>query len=154
MSRILPHLLNGTAHLTWMFFSKQCPQICAWNSLIPHNFKHYLNISLLSTGSTFPEGGQMTCGQQQRYWTNVKNTEVQPWNLSSANKTVKEMQQLLSKERLKILLFVKSEHGTECDTTEERSLQLVRVCFKVNKMQYLSQSVKSSVLSLQIMLFQ
>lgn len=71
-----------------------------------------------------------------------------------ATKTVTEMQQLLSKETLKILLFVKSERGTECDTTEERSLQLVRVCFKVNKMQYLSQSVKSSVLSLQIMLFQ
>lgn len=71
-----------------------------------------------------------------------------------ATKTVKEMQQLLSKERLKILLFVKSERRTECDTTEERSLQLVRVWFKVNKMQYLSQSVKSSVLSLQIMLFQ
>lgn len=71
-----------------------------------------------------------------------------------ATKTVKEMQQLLSKERLKILLLVKSEHGTECDTTGERSLQLVRVWFKVNKMQYLSQFVKSSVPSLQIILFQ
>lgn len=43
-----------------------------------------------------------------------------------ATKVVKEMQQLLSKERLKILLFVKSECGTEYASIEEHSLQLVR----------------------------